>query len=199
MNKKISRRSFTLATAAGLVVSSAAPLLAQAVDPAARRIQSYYSTLLPAVLKAQGMSVAERARRITPAVLGIFDMGLMVRVAVGPAWPRFSGGQQAALREAFSSFTVADYASQLGDYTGENAFVEPVAEVHGGDRLVKTRIGSTQINYLVRGSRIVDVYANGTVSELANRRAEFSSILASGTPDTLIQTLRQRTHTLLGG
>jgi phospholipid transport system substrate-binding protein len=199
MNKNISRRSVVFGAAAGFVLLKAAPLLAQVTDPAARRIQTYYSTLLPAVLQTQGMSVGERARRISPAVLGIFDIGLMVRLAVGPSWSRFSGAQQGALREAFASFTVADYASQLGDYSGENAVVDPVVETRGGDRLVKTRIGSTQINYLVRGSRVVDVYANGTVSELANRRAEFSSILASGTPDTLIQTLRQRTHALIGG
>jgi phospholipid transport system substrate-binding protein len=198
MNKNISRRSVVLAAATGVLLG-ATPLLAQVADPAARRIQAYYSTLLPAVLQTQGMSVAERARRISPAVLGTFDIGLMVRLAVGPNWSRFSGAQKAALGEAFAAFTVADYSSQLGDYSGENAYVDPVVESRGGDRLVKTRIGSTQINYLVRGSRIVDVYANGTVSELANRRAEFSSILASGTPDTLIQTLRQRTRSLLGG
>jgi phospholipid transport system substrate-binding protein len=103
------------------------------------------------------------------------------------------------VRDAFSKFLIADYASQLGDYTGQDYSVSPEVEMRSGDRIVKTKIGSTTINYLVRGSRIVDIYANGTVSELATRRAEFSSILASSGPEALIQNLRQRTQQLLGG
>ena len=57
-----------------------------------------------------------------------------------------------------------------------------------------------QINYLVRGGRIVDVYFNGTVSDLATRRDEFASILAGGGgADALVKTLRERTDRLLGG
>jgi phospholipid transport system substrate-binding protein len=56
-----------------------------------------------------------------------------------------------------------------------------------------------QINYLVRGGRIVDVYFNGTVSDLATRRDEFAAILAGGGgADALVQALRERTEKLLG-
>ena len=52
----------------------------------------------------------------------------------------------------------------------------------------------------MRGARIIDIYANGTVSELATRRAEFTSILASnGGAQGLTAELRQRTQQLLGG
>src|SRR5208282_3495121 len=58
-------------------------------------------------------------------------------------------------------------------------------ESRGGGELVKTQLhqpgGRTvQINYLVRGGRVIDVYLNGTVSDLATRRDEFASILAGG-------------------
>jgi phospholipid transport system substrate-binding protein len=55
------------------------------------------------------------------------------------------------------------------------------------------------INYLVRGGRVIDVYLNGAISDLATRRDEFSSILASGGADALIKRLRERTQKLLGG
>lgn len=202
MRKDIDRRRF----AAGALVAIAfamrgvSPSLAQAMDPAARRIESYYATLLPAVNAARGLGVAERARRISSAVLGAFDIGTMTRLAVGPAWSRFSDAERSQTIDAFGKFIVADYASQLGDYMGEGYKVEPTVEVRGGDQIVKTRLGSTTINYLVRGARIVDIYANGTVSELATRRAEFSSILAStGGPEGLTRELRQRTQQLIGG
>jgi phospholipid transport system substrate-binding protein len=54
------------------------------------------------------------------------------------------------------------------------------------------------INYLVRGERVIDIYLNGTISDLATRRDEFASIIASGGADGLIKKLRDRTETLLG-
>jgi phospholipid transport system substrate-binding protein len=47
--------------------------------------------------------------------------------------------------------------------------------------------------------KIVDVYLDGTISELASRRAEFTSILKSGGPDALIASLRRQGDKLLSG
>jgi phospholipid transport system substrate-binding protein len=46
---------------------------------------------------------------------------------------------------------------------------------------------------------VIDVYLNGTISDLAMRRDEFSSIITSGGADALIKRLRDRTQSLLGG
>ena len=124
-----------------------------------------------------------------------------------PGWSSFSGAQQAAVREAFTRFLIADYASEVTDVSGESFVVDPQTspESRGGDEIVRTKplqpSGRTvQINYLVRGGRVIDVYLNGTVSDLATRRDEFASILAGGGgADALVKTLRERTATLLGG
>ena len=47
--------------------------------------------------------------------------------------------------------------------------------------------------------KVVDVYLDGTISELASRRAEFSAILKSGGPDALINSLRRQGDKLLAG
>jgi phospholipid transport system substrate-binding protein len=127
-------------------------------------------------------------------------------LAVGPAWSSFSGSQQAAVRDSFARFIIADYASQVSNYSGESFVVDPQAtqEVRGGGEIVKTKLlqpgGRTvSINYLVRSGRVIDVYLNGTISDLAMRRDEFASIIASGGADALIKRLRDRTQSLLGG
>jgi phospholipid transport system substrate-binding protein len=183
------------------------PSPAEAQSGAARRIETYYQQLMPTLRAAGQLSVRERDRRFTPAITSAFDIGTMARLATGPTWSRFSGAQQAAVREAFARFLVADYASEVTDYSGESFVVDPQtsAESRGGGELVKTKLlqpgGRTvQINYLVRGGRVIDVYLNGTVSDLATRRDEFASILAGGGgADALVKTLRERTATLLGG
>ncbi len=191
----------------GLLFLSPVSSQAQALTPAARHIQSYYQELMPTLRLAGQLSVQERDRRFGPAITSAFDLGTMTRLATGPAWNSFSERQRAAVREAFTRFLIADYASQVSDYSGESFVVEPQtsAETRGGGEVVKTQLlqpgGRTvQINYLVRGGRIVDVYFNGTVSDLATRRDEFASILAGGGgADALVKTLHERTERLLGG
>jgi phospholipid transport system substrate-binding protein len=180
---------------------------ARAESPAARRIEGYYQQLMPTLRQAGNLSVRERDRRFTPAITSTFDIPTMTRLATGPAWRSFSGAQQAAVREAFARFLVADYAHQVTDYSGESFVVDPQtsAESRGGGEIVRTKLlqpgGRTvQINYLVRGGRVIDVYLNGTVSDLATRRDEFASILAGGGgADALVKTLRERTASLLAG
>jgi len=203
----IARRLVSLfAAAIAMLTLGAVPLLAQSLSPAARRIESYYQQLLPTIQKAGSLSVRERDRRFWPAITSAFDLSTMTRLAVGPAWSSFTPAQQSAVREAFAHFLVADYASQVSDYSGESFVVEPqTSPSQGGGEIVRTKIvqsgGRTvTINYLVRGGRVIDVYLNGTVSDLATRRDEFASILASGGgADALVKRLRERTQAMLAG
>ena len=189
-----------------IAVFGSIPLQAETQSPAAKHIQSYYQQLMPTIQQAGRLSVRERDKRFEPAITSAFDLATMTRLAVGPKWATFSPDQQAAVRDAFAHFIVADYASQVSDYSGESFVVDPQTspETRGGGEIVKTKLlqpgGRTvTINYLVRGGRVIDVYLNGTISDLATRRDEFASIIASGGADGLIKKLRERTRTLLGG
>ena len=65
-------------------------------------------------------------------------------------------------------------------------------------KLLQSNGRTVSINYLVRGGRVVDIYLNGTISDLALRRDEFASIIASSGADGLIKKLQERTDNLLG-
>jgi phospholipid transport system substrate-binding protein len=198
-----SRGTTCIAVAFVIVLLGSLPLQAQ-TPSAAAYIQTYYRELMPTIQQAGRLTVRERDKRFAPAITGAFDFPTMTRLAVGPAWKSFSAAQQAAVQEAFTRFIVADYASQIDDYSGESFVVDPQTSPasRGGGEIVKTRLlqpgGRTvNINYLVRGGRVVDVYLNGTISDLATRRDEFASIIASGGADGLIKRLQDRTQTLL--
>jgi phospholipid transport system substrate-binding protein len=198
------RAATAIAAITAAVLIGAPALRAQTASAAAARIETYYQELMPTIKQAGRLSVRERDKRFTPAITATFDLATMTRLAVGPPWRNFSPEQKAAVQEAFTRFIVADYASQIKDYSGETVVVDPQTspEARGGGEIVKTKVVQpggrvVNINYLVRGGRVVDLYFNGTVSDLATRRDEFTSIIASGGADALIKRLQDRTQSLL--
>jgi phospholipid transport system substrate-binding protein len=200
---KFSPALSTIVAIIAVVLFGSLPMRAQTSNAAAH-IETYYKELMPTIRQAGRLSVRERDKRFMPAITAAFDMPTMARLAVGPAWTNFSAAQQAAVQEGFAQFIVADYASQISNYSGESFVVEPQTSPasRGSGEIVKTKLlqpgGRTvNINYLVRGERVIDVYLNGTISDLATRRDEFASIIASGGADALIKRLHERTQSLL--
>lgn len=193
-----------IAAVAAVVLHGSIPLRAQTPSAAAARIKTYYQDLMPTIQQAARLGVRERYKGFAPAITTAFDLPTMTRLAVGPAWKNFSPAQQSVVQEAFTRFIVADYASQIKDYSGESFVVDPQTspEARGGGEIVKTKLVQrggriVNINYLVRGERVIDVYLNGTISDLATRRDEFATIIASGGADGLIKRLQDRAQSLL--
>jgi phospholipid transport system substrate-binding protein len=201
----VPRRSVIgIAVVVAMACLGSLPARAQPANAAAAHIESYYQKLMPTIEQAGRLSVKERYKRFMPAITDSFDLPTMTRLAVGPPWRSFSPAQQAAVREEFTRFIVADYASQINDYSGERFVVDPqtTPAARAGGEIVKTKLlqsnGRTVIiNYLVRGGRVIDVYLHGTISDLATRRDEFASIIASDGADGLIKRLQERTRNLL--
>src|SRR5260370_17640595 len=188
-----------------LMVLALLPWRAQTPSAAVAKIQTYYQQLMPTIQQAARLSVRERDKRFSPVFAAVFDIPTMTRLAVGPAWKSFSAEQQATLRDAFARFIVAQYPSHIKDYSGQSFVIDPqtTPESRGGGEIVKTKLlqpgGRTvNINYLVRGERVVDIYLNGTINDLAMRRAEFASVVATGGADALIKRFRDRNDALLG-
>jgi phospholipid transport system substrate-binding protein len=189
-------------------LSGAAPIHAQAADPAAARITAFYAALLAAMKQASQLGPKGRYDKLAPVIGQTFDVAGMMRIAAGNGWDSATPAQQAALVEAFLRMMTATYASRFDGFSGENFEVAPAVDQPPADKIVRTRLVQgngkvVNLNYLMRktpnGWKIADVYLDGTISELAARRAEFSSILKSGGPDVLASSLRQKADKLLSG
>ena len=197
------RAALAAATAAILPLPSA---LAQPATPAAV-VEGFHAALLDAMRNARALGPRGRERRLRPAMQAAFDLPAMTRIAVGPPWTGLAEGERQALVSAFSDWVVATYASRFDGYAGESFATTGESVLQSGDRLVRTQLlrpddAPVQLNYLLRGEgrwRVVDVYLNGTISELASRRAEFTTLLREGGADRLAAELRRRTGALLGG
>jgi phospholipid transport system substrate-binding protein len=199
----MTRHPFTAALALAALSCASGVAHAQAGDPAAATVSGFNAALGQAMTAG---GVQARFHRLEPAVGEAFDIPTMTRVAAGSAWTGLSAADQAALTRAFGRFTAASFAK---NFDGEVRFqVDPNVQTRAPDKLVKDQIiprsGSpTTISFRMRQSggrwKIVDVYYNGAVSQLASQRADFQSTLGSGGAQALVKKLNDKADTLLRG
>jgi phospholipid transport system substrate-binding protein len=172
-----------------------APVMAQASDPAVAQVQGFYDAL-QASMKSGG-TVKSRYDKLKPAVEKTFDLSAMTATAVGPSWASLSDADKKALTDAFSRMTVADYAKNFDAYNGEKFMVEPASIARGSDHFVKSSMKTSKetiaFNYRTHqvGSdwKITDVYLAGNISQMAQKRSDFASTLASGGPQGLAKKI----------
>ena len=186
-----------LIAAALLAVPAAA--IAQAEDPARATVQALDEGLLGIMKAGKAAGVAGRAARIGPVVDRAFDLPLMTRLVVGPSWNGIAPADQTALVAAFRRMTIGQYARNFDGWSGETFAIAPQVEQRAGDKLVRTTLTGSgapvSISYRLRQSggqwKIIDVFYKNAISQLATRRADFASVLASGGPKALIAHLDQ--------
>jgi phospholipid transport system substrate-binding protein len=172
-----------------------------ATEPAAV-VETFYGTLLEVMKNAEALGFAGRREKLGPAVDQAYNLPLMARLSVGPQWRELSPEQQKRFVDSFRELTLSTYAARFDGYSGEQLVVEPGGRDAQGGKIVRSKIVRTdgeppvQLDYLMRqedgGWRIIDVYLKGTVSELATRRSEFSSVLRRDGPQALLEVLEQK-------
>jgi len=191
--------------ALALALVGAAPAARAQTDPAAQAVQSFYDSLLDSMKHGRELGLNGRIARLTPAVERAYDLSDMTRIIVGPTWSSLPADQQQGLIKAFERMTVVNYAKNFDSYDGEKFVVEPAAQQRGADRLVQSKLitsGQTvPFNYRMHDTggswKILDVYLNGSISELATRRSDFASTLSSGGAPALIKKINDLTDALI--
>jgi phospholipid transport system substrate-binding protein len=177
-------------------------------DAPAATISAYCDALLAAMKEGKALGFKGRYDKLAPAIRRAFNLPQMTRIAVGPGWTNLPADQQKQLIDAFSDFSIATYANQFDDYSGERFEVDPKpTPANNGDAIVNTKLipkngDLVALNYLMRkgenGWQIVDVYLSGTISQLAARRAEFSAVIRRDGAAGLIDVLRKKAAQLAG-
>jgi len=168
-------------------------------------VDRLHAALLDAMKDAKALGYAGRRQRLEPVIRSTFDLALMTQIVMGPAWPSLSPDDRTALVAAFSDYTIANYASRFDGWDGEG-FVTGAQDDGGrGTIIVHTQLTSQNdqpvaLDYRLRkaddGWRIIDVYADSAISELATRRSEFAAVLAQNGLAGLLDRLRQQTQAL---
>ena len=176
-------------------------------DPAVARIDKFHDALLAVMKDGPELGVEGRYKKLEADVDALFDLAAMTKFTVGPPWAKMTAEEQKSLVAAFRRMTIASYAHNFNEFKGQKFVTDPKAEDRAPDRLVKSQVipaGEKPVNLVYRMRetggvwRVIDVIYE-FVSQLATRRSDFASTVASGGAPALVKKLDEISDKLLKG
>jgi phospholipid transport system substrate-binding protein len=171
-------------------------------------IQKLNATFIDVMKNAATLGYDGRYAALEPALTDAYDFPEMTRVSSGRYWRELTDAQKQQLIEAFKDYSLATYAARFDGFSGERFEVlgedpAPADSIRVNNQIVQASGEPIRIDYLLRPHgadwRIVDVYLKSSVSELAVRRSEFTSVLAKDGFDGLIAVLEEKIAALKKG
>jgi phospholipid transport system substrate-binding protein len=210
---RIGRRGFlaagvALGAVAGLPLRGALAASASESAAAARTIERLNSALMDVLTNGEAMKFAGRYDKLQPVLASVFDIPEMTRVATGPKWSELSDADRQAMVDLFGRYMTTMYAARFRGHGGESFEMGDVKPRDDGRMLVLTKLNRTkgepvELSYMMKGGadtwKVVDVYYNGSISQLAQLRSEFSTPLRDGGVAKLEAALNDKIQQLQGG
>jgi phospholipid transport system substrate-binding protein len=163
-------------------------------------VEHFQDILIEVMKNAQQWGYEGRYERLAPVVRQTHDLPIITRVAVGRYWRQFTEEQRASLVDTFSELSIATYAFRFDSYSDQTFKTLSEERIHNNEAVVQTLFiesdGDTRrFDYMLRRAdenwRIVNIIVDG-VSDLALKRAEYTSILRREGFDSLITKLEEK-------
>jgi phospholipid transport system substrate-binding protein len=182
----------------------AATAATSAPDPgqATAVVEALHAAMLDVMKQGKALGYEGRLKLLEPAISSRYDFAFIAEKSVGLAWKDFDASQREKLIDATSRLAGATYAARMKDFGGERFETLATQAAPQNTMLVRTRIvegdgKTTSLDYRLHNGTsgkplVIDVFLDGTVSELALRRSEYSSLLKKGGFDTLLDALEKK-------
>jgi phospholipid transport system substrate-binding protein len=196
--------AIALGVALASIAAFAEPAAPATPDPAAAKklVEDLHAAMLGAMKDAQSLGYEGRLAKLQPAIAARYDFPFIAEKSVGLAWKDFDDAQRKQLVDAITRLAGATYAARMDGFSGERFETLGTEPAGQSTIVVRTQIvestgKKTSIDYRIRNTedgqpRIVDVFFDGTVSELAMRRSEYSALLKKGGLPELLDALDKK-------
>lgn len=163
-------------------------------------VEKFHAVLLDVMKNATTLGLEGRKEKLAPALDATYDFPAMAQRSIATGWPKLDQSQRDRFIAAFRALTLRTYATRFDGYanerfetTGEESSVANTMIVR---TVLHTETENIHLDYRLRstpaGWRVIDVYLSGTVSELALRRAEYTSVLEREGFDALLSALERK-------
>jgi phospholipid transport system substrate-binding protein len=167
----------------------------------AKQVVEGFQAELIAVMK-QGKELGFKGRydKLSVAITKSHDLSKIARVVVGKEWAKLTEEQQKKLEEVFSQLSIASYAYNFKDFSGESFKFASEEETTRGGAVIHAFLlipgeKDVKFDYMLKKKsdnwQIINIIANG-VSDLALKRSEYTSILERDGFDALITKINEK-------
>jgi phospholipid transport system substrate-binding protein len=161
-------------------------------------VDELHGVFLEVMKSAKKIGFEGRLERIAEIVHATFDLEFMALKVLGPGRKKLGAGETKRWIESFSGLLLSNYARRFVGWSGqafESLSEEPAPRdtIVVQSRLTRPEDSDIELDYRLRktqeGWRIIDIYSNGNVSELALRRSEFADIFKNDGIEKLIASV----------
>jgi phospholipid transport system substrate-binding protein len=179
-------------------------------DLVTRPVAALNAGLLAEMKTGRAVPFATRYAQLEPLIDRVFDLPAILQSAIGPPhWQALTPEEQTQLLDAFRRYTVSTYVANFDKFGGESFVILPdrrnIAEVTVVPTQIVPATGKpARIDYVlhpVAGDassewKIVDVFLDGSISQVAVQRSEFRGALRDGGVKQLIAMFDRKATTL---
>ena len=163
-------------------------------------MEKFQSELISVMKNGKQLGYAGRYNNLRDPVSNSHDLPKIARIIVGKEWEKLSETQQKKLEDVIVKLSIASYAHNFKDYSGESFAFDSEEETTRGGVVVHSHLTipddkPVKFDYMLKENgtswRIINIIANG-VSDLALKRSEYTSILQRDGFDTLISKIDEK-------
>ncbi|MDP3333495.1 MAG: ABC transporter substrate-binding protein [Methylococcaceae bacterium] len=163
-------------------------------------VEKFQSDLIAVMKEGQKLGYAGRYEKLKEAVINSHDLSKIARIVVGKEGEKLSEEQQQKLDEVFSKLSIASYAHNFKDYSGESFVFDSEEQTARGGVVIHSHLvipddKPVKFDYMLKEKgnswRIINIIANG-VSDLALKRSEYTTILQREGFDALIAKINEK-------
>lgn len=163
-------------------------------------VEKFQAELIAVMKNGKQLGYKGRYDKLYEPVLNSHDLTKIARIVVGKEWEKLSEAQQQNLADIFIRLSVASYAHNFKDYSGESFVFDSEEETARGGVVVHSTLiipddKPVKFDYMLKEKgnswRIINIIANG-VSDLALKRSEYTTILQREGFDALIAKINEK-------
>ena len=163
-------------------------------------VEKFQAELIDVMKNGKQLGYAGRYDKLTGPVSNSHDLTKIARIVVGKEWEKLSEQQQQKLVDIFIRLSIASYAHNFKDYSGESFVFDSQEETTRGGVVVHSHLiipndKPVKFDYMLKEKgdswRIINIIANG-VSDLALKRSEYTTILQRDGFDALIAKINEK-------
>lgn len=173
---------------------------AEAVLSAREVVDKFQGQLLAVMKSGKQLGFAGRYDKLYDAVATSHDLTKIARIVIGKEWEKLTEAQQKNLTDVFSKLSVASYAHNFKDYSGEAFTIDSEDNTTRGGVIVHAHLSipgdkDVKFDYMLKDNgdswRIINIIADG-VSDLALKRSDYTAVLQNEGFDALMAKINDK-------